>query len=361
MKPISTAALRAALLFAACLLASAAAGAAAAPGPSAPGVEASASQPGGTGASLPSASAELPQNAEKLSVHSASPSEQALEAKIAGWIGELSRQPGFEIWSVATHRTEVLGPGTHSWLVTVIRNGDEAGYLVVTFAPDGTLGLAEYGSGPYPLFSLNTLHRVLAQRGLILNTDDEDPYDSEQLQRIYRGPMESYWIVKIDSETLYLDAKSGQRLPDLDRLKPAEQALQAAEQPVAVSAKKPLAEPLGIAPFPDADPASPSRLETEWHSAAISTDSADTGWIKPSARLQATPSAAELLPLLQRMPVGLLLKVYGDQCLYPLAVDGFHEWNDGSVFVGLEQEGSRFLPWTTVERGRFYPASARTP
>ncbi|WP_438432098.1 hypothetical protein [Gorillibacterium sp. sgz500922] len=351
MKPISTAALRAALLFAACLLASAAAGAAAAPGPSAPGMEASAPQPGGTGASLPSASAELPKNAEKFSVHSASPSEQALEAKIAGWIGELSRQPGFESWSQASHRTEVLGPGTHSWLVTVIRDGDEAGYLVVTFAPDGTLGLAEYGSGPYPLFSLNTLHRVLAQRGLILDTDDEDPYDSDQLQRIYLGPMESYWIVKIDSETLYLDAKSGQRLPDLDSARTPQEGLQTAEPP-------------GVVSLPDsspANPASPSRVETEWHAAAISTDSADTGWIKPSAWLQATPSAAELLPLLQRTPVGLLLKVYGDQCLYPLAVDGFHEWNDGSVFVGLEQEGSRFLAWTTVERGRFFPASARTP
>lgn len=357
MKRIPTTVLRTALLFAACSLASAATGAAA-PEQSRPGVEAPipladpSRAPDSTNRSVTAAAAESPapsasdaatgQAIAGASSSPASPSDQAREARITAWISELSRQAEFAGWANASHRTDILGPGTHSWLVTVVKDGKDAGYLVVTYAPDGELGLAEYGSGPYPLFSLTTLHRILAQRGLVLLSDSPDSSDAVRL--MYLGPLESYWIVNTGEETLYLDAKSGERLPVIgEEIAPA----------------TPSVSTDGTAPLPNEDEAQ-ATLKTEWRTSQAPIDPLQgTEWMRPAAHALLVPAAADLLPILRKQPIGFAISLYNGQCLYPFAVSGLHLWSDGTAYVAVDQYGSRYIPWTLAERGIFYPVQSR--
>ncbi|MEO3944239.1 hypothetical protein [Gorillibacterium sp. CAU 1737] len=314
MNSFSRAAVRTVWLISTCLLLSAAPARAEAPSPSAPTVEAPLPLPDRSGSSSAKATTE----------NSVSPSEAAREARIEAWIKELSGKPGFEAWKDAVHRTEPLGPGTHSWLVSLsTADGTEAGYLVVTYDPQGQLGLAEYGTGSYPLFSMKTLHRVLAQRGLILLSDEAD-----SIKRMYLGPLESYWIVPTDEGMLYLDAKSGQRLPKLDKTS-SSRAPEGSYSTLPAQA----------------------TIEKEWHAEEPGSDPLDgADWIHPQAKQVILPNASELLSQLMKRPVHLTFTLYEGQCIYPFSLNGIHLWVNGIAFVSVDHEGSRFIPWAFTEQ-----------
>ncbi|WP_058303579.1 hypothetical protein [Gorillibacterium timonense] len=330
MNRIATAVSRTALLLTAALMIAAASGTV-----SVPGAAAAAPDPtGSSGAESPVPIHGATVDARASSTATLEPfpseSERKREERISAWIEELSRQPGFESWKNADHRTEVLGPGTHSWLVTIIQDNKETGYLVATYSPDGELGLAEYGNGPYPLFSMTTLHRILAQRGLVLLSDSSDV-----LHKNYLGPLESYWIVETGEEPLYLDAKSGERLPELTA--PLLPLLSQADDEASLSLLS-----------------GAKLIKTEWHSSESPSDPLDdSGWMKPDAHAKHFANAEALLPILSKQPVNLSFVLYGGQCIYPFAVSGLHLWTDGTAYVSVDQDGSRFIPWTAAAQGSF--------
>jgi hypothetical protein len=91
-----------------------------------------------------------------------------LKSAIQAWITGLSNEPGFEAWKKATWESLPVGPGTHSWLVVLRKDNLEVGYLIVGAMEDGKhYKLLEYGLGPQPLFSFNTLYQSMMQQALI--------------------------------------------------------------------------------------------------------------------------------------------------------------------------------------------------
>lgn len=273
-----------------------------------------------------------PDNLGQPSTGEAAPS--GMTPVIRSWVDALAGEPGFESWAAASWTVYPLGPGTHSWVVLLQTDAKEVGYLVLT-ADGDDYRLQEYGPGEYPLFSMNTLHRSLAQRGLL-----SDSYPSMTISRIYAAPMQGVW--RIDGtapEPLYLDAKTGEELPALDSWIYEQQAgagqassaynITVAEQPgtlVGTLIKMsfdPLLKPVWLkgSPLPELDyPA--------WKAGSIS---------------------------LEETPVTYLGKWFGGKALYPLAATGFHEWSHAGPFLRLEQDGARYVPYAAaVKLGRFF-------
>lgn len=253
---------------------------------------------------------------------------------IRTWVEALSGEPGFEGWAGASWTVYPLGPGTHSWVVLLQSDTQELGYLVLT-ADGDSYRLQEYGQGPYPLFSMNTLQRTLAQRGLI---SESDP--SYTITRIYAAPLQGVW--RIDGaadEPLYLDAKTGEELPALDSWVQEQQSgaagtssihdITKTDQPGALKGT------LIKMPF---DP----MLKPVWLKGSPQPELDFTAW-------KAGPIS------LEKTPVTYLGKWYGGQALYPLAATGFHEWSRAGPFLRLEHEGARFVPYAAAVRlGSFF-------
>lgn len=252
---------------------------------------------------------------------------------IRSWVDALAGEPGFENWADASWTVYPLGPGTHSWVVLLQTDAKEVGYLVLT-ADGDDYRLQEYGPGEYPLFSMNTLHRSLAQRGLISNS-----YPSMTISRIYAAPMQGVWQINgTTRDPLYLDAKTGEELPALDswiyeQQAGAGQASSAynitVEQPGTLAGTlikmsfDPLLKPVWLkgSPLPEQDYPS-------WKAGPIS---------------------------LEETPVTYLGKWYGGKALYPLAATGFHEWSRAGPFLRLEQDGARYVPYAAaVKLGQFF-------
>ncbi len=253
---------------------------------------------------------------------------------IRSWVDALAGEPGFESWSAASWTIYPLGPGTHSWVVLLQADAQEVGYLVLTADGDG-YRLQEYGQGEYPLFSMNTLHRSLAQRGLI---SESNP--SMTIFRIYAAPLQGVW--RIDGaadEPLYLDAKTGEELPPLNTWEQEQQSgtdgpssaytISVAEQPG--SLKHTLIK-MSFDPF----------LKPVWLKGSPQPELDFTTW-------KAGPISSE------ETPVTYLGKWYGGIALYPLPATGFHEWSHAGPFIRLEHEGARYVPYAAaVKLGRFY-------
>ncbi|RAV05113.1 hypothetical protein [Paenibacillus sp. YN15] len=258
--------------------------------------------------------------------------EAGMTAVIRSWLDTLSDEPGFEGWAAATWTVYPLGPGTHSWVVLLQADSREVGYLVLTADGDG-YRLQEYGQGDYPLFSMNTLHRTLAQRGLI-----SESIPSYTVTRLYAAPLQGVWRVEVAAEEpLYLDAKTGEELPVLDSW--------VTEQPTGDSAP----------PSAESPAAQPGTLSGVLIKRAFDPLLKPV-WIKGNpqpavdfASWRTGPVAAE------ETPVTYLGKWFGGKALYPLAVTGYHEWSRAGPFIRLEHEGSRFVPYAeAVKLGSFF-------
>ncbi|MNC34266.1 hypothetical protein D3C75_826920 [compost metagenome] len=268
-------------------------------------------------------------------------SRQAPDGEAAGmapvirsWMDALSGEPGFEDWAAATWTIYPLGPGTHSWVVLLQADSREVGYLVLTAEGD-SYRLQEYGQGAYPLFSMNTLHRTLAQRGLI-----SDSIPSYTITRIYAAPLQGVWRVDgAADEPLYLDAKTGEELPSLDSWIPEQQS--------------------GAAGPAAADGVNPGDMPGVLKGTLIKMSFdplLKPVWLKGSPQPHADFAAWKSGPVsAEDIPVTYLGKWYGGKALYPLAVTGFHEWSRAGPFIRLEHEGDRFVPYAdAVKLGSFF-------
>ncbi|GCL71121.1 hypothetical protein PN4B1_10260 [Paenibacillus naphthalenovorans] len=246
-------------------------------------------------------------------------------------IRELASQQGFEQWKQGAWTTYPLGPGTHGWIVMITVDGKEAGYLVVQASGQDTYRLIEYGKGPYPLFSMQTLSRSLVRLDIV-----EYPY---HLERIYYNPLEALWKVTAPQadRVWYIDAKSGEELPLTN-----DSQLPAADSGLLV---KPL-------PVTDSD-----ALNTII--AAGQTEPSEAyerlPWVKNK------PETLVRFELLQkwidqgRKPI-FVAELYGGRVHVPLPVTGYQAWSGGESYVGVRQDDDRYLPLHTINPlGGFYP------
>ena len=52
-----------------------------------------------------------------------------------------------------------------------------------------------------------------------------------------------------------------------------------------------------------------------------------------------------------------VVELYGGAAAFAFAVTGYHRWDNGDIYLALEQEGPRFIPADAVLRqGGFHPA-----
>lgn len=135
--------------------------------------------------------------------------DQSIPAEVQSFavnlIQALSSQSEFSSWGQSEAAYDPLGPGTHSWLVSLSSGGHPAGYLIITAKPGGGLALAEYGVGPNPLYNPDRLN------GLTF----------KQMEPLYGGPTLTQWRIRQNnaqaSPDTYIEAGNGELLPDTDR------------------------------------------------------------------------------------------------------------------------------------------------
>ncbi|MFD1176687.1 hypothetical protein ACFQ3W_10290 [Paenibacillus puldeungensis] len=135
-------------------------------------------------------------------------------------IRKLAQSKSFTTWDGADTFIEPLGPGTHSWLVTVQpaqtkeeAEGTPLGYLIISVTADGQYKLVEYGAGPDSLYAKATLSVGLKDSGIA------SEMNSIEVTAIplYGGPALAEWLIKEPgngSAVQFLNASTGEQLPE---------------------------------------------------------------------------------------------------------------------------------------------------
>lgn len=139
---------------------------------------------------------------------------QELHQFAAVVIQDLSQHQPFTHWKGAEPVIEPLGPGTHSWLVTILdqegnTKGSTSGYLIISVTASGEYKLIEYGIGPDSIYAKSTLENALSESGIHSNKWDIIP--------LYSGPVLAEWTIRTKGATqhgLYWDAVTGELLPE---------------------------------------------------------------------------------------------------------------------------------------------------
>ncbi|MNZ60297.1 hypothetical protein D3C78_783650 [compost metagenome] len=132
-------------------------------------------------------------------------------------IQELSQQQPFTAWSKAITTIEPLGPGSHSWLVTIQdresnSTSSSSGYLIISMTESGDYKLIEYGLGPDSIYARPTLESALNHSGLTLNKKH-----NWEVVPVYSGPVLAEWAISQAGTSKvehYLDALTGELLPE---------------------------------------------------------------------------------------------------------------------------------------------------
>ncbi len=271
---------------------------------------------------------------------------QDMEQHIQHWIHQLSSEERFEEFKEASWESHPLGPGTHGWIVIIHNHNKEVGYLVISSSPEGHLHLTEYGVGPHPLFSLNTLHQTLVQHELI--------YHHLSYERFYFNPFQAIWRVSTDEKLYYFDAVTGEAYPltktHLDKLK------KTSENPLYLTSKSSKSSP---SPTPSID------KTLQGVSLALFDPFEQINWItnEPLSIQEMSEFVNKLSPDVKITYTALM---YDNLILNPLAVIGYHSWvklhpasyedSEPEHYIAFDQWGTRYIPFPIViQNGHFYP------
>ncbi|RCX21544.1 hypothetical protein DFP94_102297 [Fontibacillus phaseoli] len=144
------------------------------------------------------------------------PAPEKLQQFAAEAIQELAKQETFTGWAQASPIIEPLGPGTHSWLVT-LNSGTSGtpgplGYLIISATPEGTYKLVEYGLGENSVFAKPALEAGLAELGI-----SSKSRSSTGITPVYAGPALAEWMISATAKpgtVHFLDAVTGEVLPE---------------------------------------------------------------------------------------------------------------------------------------------------
>ncbi|UFJ42948.1 hypothetical protein LOK74_10830 [Brevibacillus humidisoli] len=244
------------------------------------------------------------------------------QQQIKHWIEDLSsKDEKFAVWKGA--RTEVQALGVHSrqWLIRLSKEDSYVGYLVVGEAPDPdlqqppekpTFVLLEYGLGEFILF-----HDAFAP----LQIAAEPVYDG----------FASHWEVALDAQhQQYIDAKTGEKYPST------------VEDP----------PPLVMPTLPSKELIRSDGLLTRHHTVSQeATDPFDRiDWVK--AAPLATDESGGWRGLWQNKEQRIVVtaSLFQNQVFAPFTVGSIHVWNDSIAYIGVWDEGLRYLPASYVTK-----------
>jgi hypothetical protein len=119
---------------------------------------------------------------------------------------QLTKLPTFSTWVDADIVVEPLGPGTHSWLASVMQNKENhaafVGYMVISVNPANQYVLVEYGTGEDSIYHPDRLSEALSLLGLSTKDISAKPY--------YGGPIWTEWSL---SNGQFIHADTGEVVP----------------------------------------------------------------------------------------------------------------------------------------------------
>lgn len=282
-------------------------------------------------------------SAAKTETNSPSPSSPAEETSdgkrhdfIDQWIQELAKQSEFAGWKEAKWDEYPLGPGMHGWVVTISKNDQEIGYLIVSSTPQGELQLTEYGTGASPIFSLKTLYQGMVQQELISDHVSFDSFMKRKdirLERIYIHALMAFWKVSIGSEDPFiLHAKTVELLP-----------VQAQQIPQTISSfvwsANPVSTPLPVQQsrsLPSFDP-----LER---------------FVWLSQKPASVTKVEQLLTAIdKRKKITFTAEMFDNSVLFPLPIIGYTIRQGCDPYIAADEDGIRYIPFRQLEGiGKFY-------
>lgn len=146
------------------------------------------------------------------------PAPQELRSFAEETVRRLAGTAPFTAWSDAKTIIEPLGPGTHSWLVSVQPSGaapgsDTSGYLIISATDNGEYMLVEYGIGPESLYNLSAL--LTTKPSVQTKTQSANMM---KIEKLYAGPTLALWkLSSLDSKLKpmqFFDAANGELLPE---------------------------------------------------------------------------------------------------------------------------------------------------
>lgn len=119
---------------------------------------------------------------------------------------QISKLSTFSTWIGADIVVEPLGPGTHSWLASVLQNKENhasfVGYMVISVNPNNEYVLVEYGAGEDSIYHPDRLNEALSLLGLSTSDILAKPY--------YGGPIWTEWSL---SNGQFIHAGTGEVVP----------------------------------------------------------------------------------------------------------------------------------------------------
>jgi hypothetical protein len=258
---------------------------------------------------------------------------KSVQAKVERWMKDLSKEEEFADWREAKYRLYPLGPGSHGWVAIVELDGEEIGYMTITSTPEGEYLLTEYGTGAYPLFSLNTLYRSLVQWGLIPDSWTVDRLEKDPsviLERLYSPPVFAVWKVHTKEAVYLFDAKTGEGYP--------------------VESEQSIIEHIPV-----------TAIVLKGKMKGMEVDIFDPFdslfWID-----EEEPSSYTFRSLKAQLQSKLRLvytaKILDDTITLPFAVIGLQQWGEQEPLLLIDHYGPRYLPYSTlVKAGHFHMQS----
>jgi hypothetical protein len=119
---------------------------------------------------------------------------------------QLAKLSTFSTWVGADIVVEPLGPGTHSWLASILQYKENhatfVGYMVISVNPANQYVLVEYGAGEDSIYHPDRLSEALSLLGLSTRDISAKPY--------YGGPLWTEWCL---SNGQFIHAGTGEVVP----------------------------------------------------------------------------------------------------------------------------------------------------
>lgn len=297
---------------------------------------------------------------------------------IPQWIQKLAEQPCCSNWTEAKWTSFPLGPGTHAKLIELTLNDETIGYFVLTATERGEWILTEYGTGPYPLFGVETLYNVLIQRQYQLSESsgsvtDNIPFPilnktemenwieaNYEVKRLYKNGLEALWVLQhlSSKEQLYADAKTAEIYPN-DSIE-IQHWFEGKSDPIGWTLEE-IPNTVHIATYESFDP----YMNLHW---LLSKPKEVEKFNQLHALLQQNPVTyvANLYDDFLTDPYPIVETIYIDEstALYHNIVKtniSNMENLDPHAFIGIEKYGTKYVPFTLMLRmGKFYAQDSKT-
>lgn len=105
--------------------------------------------------------------------------EATFQKQVEHWINQISQQEAmFETWTNQEWESYPFGPGSKQWIVLILDEGEEIGYLMIGQTESGELQLIEYGKSDQSVLSQviaeNKLDKEFVYGGLLWAVKDNN-------------------------------------------------------------------------------------------------------------------------------------------------------------------------------------------